>query len=253
MNDSPYEPEEYYEPLESYESQQTGPSSGGCLSGFLILPLMIICLGVMFGFAVQKLRVPDDQQSQAKVQAQVQDKIQVQTSNISVSGNSSLAPLFTPEIQYWAADLARWAAEHKLDPNLAATVMQIESCGNPDARSSAGAASLFQVMPFHFLAYENAYDPEVNALRGMNYLAKSLEQAGGNARLALAGYNGGIGVIARYESAWPAETIRYAYWGSGIYEDATKNLSESARLNEWLTAGGASLCRKARERLGIAK
>jgi soluble lytic murein transglycosylase-like protein len=169
------------------------------------------------------------------------------------AGNGALAPLFTPEIQYWSNDIVRWAADHGLDPNLAATVMQIESCGNPDARSSAGASGLFQVMPFHFVVSENAYDPDTNALRGMNYLAKSLQRSGGDARQALAGYNGGIGVIGRAESTWPAETIRYAYWGGGIYADAVQNASESARLNEWLAAGGAGLCRKARERLGISE
>lgn len=194
----------------------------------------------MLTFFVNSLKTPE---------IQAQPAAQVQTAN----GNGNLAPLFTPEVQYWSADIARWAAENGLDANLAATVMQIESCGNPDASSSAGAAGLFQVMPFHFLAFENAYDPEINALRGMNYLARSLALAGGNARLALAGYNGGIGVISRAEATWAAETIRYAYWGSGIYADASQNSSQSARLNEWLAAGGASLCKKARSRLGLTQ
>jgi soluble lytic murein transglycosylase-like protein len=168
------------------------------------------------------------------------------------TGNGALAPLFTPEIQFWSASIIRWASEHGVDPNIAATVMQIESCGNPSARSSAGASGLFQVMPFHFLSSEDAYDPDINALRGLNYLAESLQRSGGDARLALAGYNGGIGVIGRSEASWAAETIRYAYWGSGIYADALQNASTSSRLNEWLAAGGAGLCRKARERLGIS-
>jgi soluble lytic murein transglycosylase-like protein len=159
--------------------------------------------------------------------------------------------LFTPEVQFWGGSILRWATEYGVDPNLAATVMQIESCGNPSARSRAGAAGLFQVMPFHFLVYEDAYDPDTNALRGLDYLRRALERSGGDARLALAGYNGGIGVIGRSESGWPAETRRYAYWGSGIYTDAANNAAESSRLNEWLAAGGASLCRKARARLGL--
>ena len=222
------------EPTYRRESRQTDQSSG-CLSGFLIPPLIALCFGLFLALGTGGLKVPD---AQPEVHA--------------ASGTGSLASLFTPEIQFWSADITRWAAEHSVDPNLAATVMQIESCGNPGAHSSAGASGLFQVMPYHFYITENSYDPDTNALRGLSYLAKSLERSGGDARLALAGYNGGIGVIGRSESTWPAETIRYAYWGSGIYADATQNASESARLNEWLAAGGASLCRKARERLGIS-
>lgn len=172
---------------------------------------------------------------------------------VSSSGavNGGIAPLFTPEVQHWAGQITRWAEQHGLDPNLAATVMQIESCGHPEIRSSAGATGLFQVMPFHFQQYEVMSDPDTNALRGLDYLRRSLETAGGNPRLAFAGYNGGIGVISRAESAWPNETIRYAYWGSGIYADASLGLSQSQRLDEWLRAGGASLCAKARERLGL--
>jgi soluble lytic murein transglycosylase-like protein len=202
--------------------------------------LIVLCFGVVLALATSSLKTPE---------AQAQSPVASQNSG---PGNGALAPLFTPEIQFWSASIARWAAEHGVDPNIAATVMQIESCGNPSARSSAGASGLFQVMPFHFLTSEDAYDPDVNALRGLNYLAESLQRSGGDARLALAGYNGGIGVISRSEASWAAETIRYAYWGSGIYADALQNASTSSRLNEWLAAGGAGLCRKARERLGIS-
>ena len=221
------------EPTKSRKSRQTDPSSG-CLSGFLIPPLIALGFGLLLAIATGGLKTQD---FQSPVHA--------------ASGDGTLAPFFTPEIQFWAENINRWAAESGVDKNLAATVMQIESCGNPDARSSAGASGLFQVMPFHFYVYENAYDPDINAQRGMDYLAKSLERSGGDARMALAGYNGGISVIGISESAWAAETIRYAYWGSGIYADAVQNVSESPRLNEGLAAGGASLCRAARQRLGI--
>ena len=165
-------------------------------------------------------------------------------------GSGELSALFTPEIQFWAASLKRWSAANGVDVNLAATVMQIESCGNPDARSSSGAMGLFQVMPFHFLAGENGYNTETNALRGLDYLRRSLERASGDARLALAGYNGGIGVIGWAESAWPAETKRYVYWGA-MYDDAAQNATTSTRLQEWQRATGNSLCIKASQRLGI--
>lgn len=165
--------------------------------------------------------------------------------------SSGISPIFTREIQHWADDITRWAAASSLDPNLIATVMQIESCGDPRAVSSAGAKGLFQVMPFHFQFGENPYNPETNALRGMNYLSNSLTTARGNVRLALAGYNGGIGVIARGEWTWAAETIRYVYYGAPIYEDARAGFTSSLKLEEWYQKYGAGLCRQASKRLGI--
>lgn len=165
--------------------------------------------------------------------------------------SGGLAPLFTPQVQYWGTAIIRWAAEAGVDPNLAAVVMQIESCGDPRARSRAGALGLFQVMPYHFAALEDPYDPDTNARRGLAYLARSLAKAGGDPRLALAGYNGGISVIGRGEAAWKAETVRYVYWGSEIYQDALQGKTESARLQEWLSRGGASLCAQAGARLNL--
>ena len=165
--------------------------------------------------------------------------------------SSAISPIFTREIQHWGDDIARWATASSLDPNLIATVMQIESCGDPRAVSSAGAKGLFQVMPFHFEFGENPYNPETNALRGLNYLSNSLTTAHGNVRLALAGYNGGIGVIARGDWTWASETLRYVYYGTPIYEDARAGLTSSPKLIEWYQKFGVSLCKQASKRLGI--
>jgi soluble lytic murein transglycosylase-like protein len=162
-----------------------------------------------------------------------------------------ISPIFTKEVQHWANDIVRWSNAAGVDPNLAATVMQIESCGDPRATSRSGATSLFQVMPFHFQFGENPYNAETNAVRGLNYLSRSLQAAGGDARLALAGYNGGIGVIARSEWAWPSETKRYVLYGAPIYDDARNGATSSASLTEWYQKYGASLCRQAAQRLGI--
>ena len=110
---------------------------------------------------------------------------------------------------------------------------------------------LFQVMPYHFLNLEDPYDPETNAMRGLSYLARSLAAAGGDVRLALAGYNGGISVISVSESMWSEETQRYAYWGTGIYQDVRQGEVDSSRLQEWLSRGGASLCLQAHQRLSL--
>ncbi len=223
------------EPKRNRTRRQTAESSG-CLSGFLLPPLAALCVSALLAAFVAGFANPPAEPAPAHAAA--------------IPAGGMLSTLFTPEIQFWAASLKRWAAENNVDVNLAATVMQIESCGNPAARSSAGAMGLFQVMPFHFYGYENAYDPDTNAKRGLAYLRRSFEAAAGDARLALAGYNGGIGVIGRAESTWPAETRRYVYWGA-IYNDAAQNADHSARLDEWKLATGNSLCVKASQHLGI--
>ncbi len=162
-----------------------------------------------------------------------------------------LAPLFTAEVRYWTPFILRWAEEYDFDPNLVATVMQIESCGYVRARSRAGAMGLFQVMPYHFAEGEDPYDPETNARRGLNYLKRAWDHTGGDVRLTLAAYNGGFKRLQEPESWWPEETKRYVRWGVGIYQDALQGRTSSPTLEEWLDRGGWWLCQKARLSLPI--
>ena len=228
---------------------------GGCLSGFLIPPLAVVCVGFLLAFLwlgtgpVSTLAAGPGQSDANLAQVQTDQMSKLSAVNLSQAG--TISPVFRPEVQYWSAAILVWATAAGLDPNLAATVMQIESCGDPDARSRAGAMGLFQVMPFHFASGDDPYSPDTNAARGLVYLKRSLEVANGDARLALAGYNGGIGMIERSEFDWAAETQRYSYWGSGIYAEASNGATESLRLQEWIAAGGASLCRQAHSRLEI--
>jgi|SRR5271157_862906 len=206
----------------------------GCLSFYLLPPLSVLFIGIMIAIIV--LNVPAQ-------------GVPFQISAFSVSNR--LAPLFTPEVQYWSMSILRWSAISNLDPNLVATVMQIESCGDEFARSSAGAVGLFQVMPFHFASTDNPFDPGTNALRGLAYLRRVFDTANHNISWSLAAYNGGPSLIGLNEWVWPTETIRYVYWGSGIYADATQMRSSSQRLKEWLAVSGASLCRQAHRQLGL--
>lgn len=252
----------------SYTSDwQTAASTqgSGCLSGFFIPPLAVLIVGALLAFFVKGLNIPAQAKSLSPAVTIAGTSVPQSTS--AQAGNSSLAitvvdesaaipstslsPIFTPEIHYWADSIIRWSAASDLDPNLAAVVMQIESCGDPRATSRAGAMGLFQVMPYHFATGENPYAPDTNALRGLGYLKRSLGTAGGNARLALAGYNGGIGVISRGEWTWAAETVRYVKYGFPIYEDARSGVTTSAALNEWYGRYGAGLCRQAAQRIGL--
>jgi len=163
----------------------------------------------------------------------------------------TLSNVFTPEVRHWSPLIYAWAAAYNVDPNLIATVIQIESCGDPKALSSSGARGLFQVMPYHFRPGEDTFEVLTNGRRGMEYLAAGLQLADGDPGLALAGYNGGHGVINLDPAKWSSETRRYYHWGSGIYSAAAQGQSDSETMQEWLQAGGVRLCQKAAADQGI--
>lgn len=203
------------------------------MSGMLLPPLAVLLVGGLLAFLALGSSFPVGSTMPVKAAA------------------LHLSPVFTPEVQHWGQAIAVWADQAGLDPDLAATVMQIESCGDPLALSRSGAIGLFQVMPYHFVVGEDPYRPDTNALRGLDYLRRSLAAAEGDVHLALAGYNGGIGIISLPERSWPLQAQRYAYWGSGIYADAASGQVSSPRLQEWLQANGISLCLQANDRLGL--
>ncbi|KAA3642379.1 MAG: hypothetical protein DWQ07_25435 [Chloroflexi bacterium] len=232
---------------------------GGC-SALLVFPLIVAFLlvtGLLLGLGSTPLPALEAAAIQVLFEESEPKNI-VEAEVVAVSANEEstvetiIAPLFTPEVLYWQDEIIKWAEARNLDPNLVATIMQIESCGDPTALSQAGARGLFQVMPYHFAPGENAYTPHTNAERGLSYLVETLEARNGNARLALAAYNGGIRGTQGLEVFWPNETQRYVYWGANIYQDAAQGKNNSPTLQEWLGSGGASLCRQASQHLGLA-
>lgn len=250
-------PRARFQNQDEWQTAAASETGSGCLSFYLLPPLAVL---VIAGFltllalnspiSTSALMINNPGSSDPSLG--ITDPSTPLLASQSETSSSGLSPIFTPEIQYWGDNIIRWANEHSLDPNLAAVVMQIESCGDPRAVSRSGAMGLFQVMPFHFHRGENSYNPDTNALRGMNYLSRSLAEGDGNARLALAGYNGGIGVIARGEGTWAAETKRYVHYGAPIYEDARSGATSSPMLEEWYQKYGAGLCKQANRRLGIS-
>ena len=223
----------YSSPLSSSDTQATYSTPPGCLRRFLIPILAVLITSSLLVFGLSKIEI-----------------VQAESPALFVEQEPDLRPgislLFTSEVQYWEEEIIAWSEIYQLDPNLVATVMQIESCGFLLAESGAGAKGLFQVMPYHVHDGESPFQPDTNAKRGLQYLRQS-QEAGGNSRLTLAGYNGGINGATLPDEDWPKETHRYVYWGLRIYEDAENGLEHSARLDEWLSHGGASLCQKARE------
>jgi soluble lytic murein transglycosylase len=98
--------------------------------------------------------------------------------------------------------LVERAREFHLDPALLRGLVRQESGFNPTASSHAGALGLTQLQPGTAkplaksvlrVRYRRAflYDPGVNARLGAAFLRQLLDKFGGNARYALAAYNGG--------------------------------------------------------------
>lgn len=210
----------------------------------LVVAILLAILGVIAGVQLYQVGLKAITQGKTIV-SRIENHFAPQ------SGNIVLAPLFRPEVSYWEEDILRWSEAYQIEPNLLATVMQIESCGHPTVNSYAGAQGLFQVMPFHFAEEENMLDPDTNALRGANFLNQCLGWADGDVGLALACYNGGPSVLQKNPAYWDQQVHNYYKWGVPIYADALVSKPESETLNQWLAAGGQRLCDSAANEIGL--
>jgi soluble lytic murein transglycosylase-like protein len=122
--------------------------------------------------------------------------------------------------------LIRSAADHAgIDPLLFEALVGQESGFDPNARSTAGAMGLSQLMPgtAKALGVENPYDPVQNLFGGARYLAQMLARFDGDVRLALAAYNAGPGAVERHGGIPPfRETTNYVQKIMGRYEAMRK-------------------------------
>lgn len=98
------------------------------------------------------------------------------------------------------------AAAHKIDPLLVHALIREESRYNHLALSRSNAIGLMQLLPgtaygvakrlgVRLAGTERIHDPPTNIKLGTAYLASTLKRAGGNALLAVAGYNGGPNAV----------------------------------------------------------
>jgi soluble lytic murein transglycosylase-like protein len=112
-----------------------------------------------------------------------------------------------------------------VDADLIKAVIQVESGGNSNAVSGAGAKGLMQLIDStaNSLGVNNSFDPHENALGGANYLKQQLNKFGGNLHLALAAYNAGPQAVVKYNGIPPyTETIDYVKKVSGAYQSLKK-------------------------------
>src|SRR5690606_28052126 len=97
-------------------------------------------------------------------------------------------------------NIRREAARHDIDPAWVAAEIRAESVFDPNARSSANARGLMQVVPatgaaearrlgLPWRGADSLYDAETNIALGTAYLRKVLDRFGGKPYFAIAGYN----------------------------------------------------------------
>jgi hypothetical protein len=170
--------------------------------------------------------------------------------------DATLSTFFTPSVMYWEPAIYGWAGAASLNPNLVATIIQIESCGNPYVTSNAGAQGLVQVIPSNFQLGDNQLDLNTNVLTGLQVFRDCLRwsadtnfdgvaEGDPDVGVALACYNGGPSVIGRPQSQWFQESRDYYVWGTGIWAAASGGQTSSTTLDQWLQAGGSRLCASA--------
>lgn len=126
----------------------------------------------------------------------------------SESKSSSSSGKYTGQ---YSSEINKAANRYGVDPFLIAAIIQQESGFNKNARSSAGAQGLMQLMPAtaRSLGVKNAYNAEENIMGGTKYISQMIKQFG-NLETALAAYNAGPGNVNKYGGIPPfKETQNY--------------------------------------------
>lgn len=124
------------------------------------------------------------------------------------------------------------ARTYELDPALLAAVIYTESKFRADARSSAGALGLMQLLPDTAqgiavrtggdgFVVADLYDPEINVRYGSWYL-RNLMRKYGDDRLALAAYHAGQGNV----DGWRARGVDIQFPETRAYVDKVARMRE---------------------------
>jgi len=101
--------------------------------------------------------------------------------------------------------------KYGVESALIKSVIAVESNGDPQAVSPAGARGLMQLMPATAaeLGVTDPFDPAQNVMAGTRYLRQLMDRYQGDVKLALAAYNWGMGNLEKRPETLPKETREY--------------------------------------------
>ena len=111
------------------------------------------------------------------------------------------------------------AQKYAVDPKLVSAVAEVESGGDQNAVSPAGAVGVMQLMPETAAGLGvNPYDMKSNVEGGAKYLREMLDTFDGDVKKAVAAYNAGPNAVKAYGGVPPyAETQNYVTSVLDIY------------------------------------
>jgi hypothetical protein len=165
-------------------------------------------------------------------------------------------------VKRWESPIDQMASKYKIDSNLVAITMTMESGGDPKASSSAGAKGLMQITDVtakdiagKFLKQPasnyNLSDPATNIEFGTAYLAYLRDTFGdwkqgpswnSTVELVAAGYNGGPGAANRIykgEGLTDTQTVVYSRDAFNMWRERFQK--NSPTYDRWLERGGQKL------------
>jgi hypothetical protein len=144
----------------------------------------------------------------------------------------------------YKAEIKDHALDYKVNPNLVAGMIQVESGFNPYATSPVGARGLMQIMPAtgaglaqqlgdRSFTYNKLYNPGTSVKYGTYYTKQLLDKYSGNEVLATTAYNGGVSAadyLATYGSKRGLSAETSSYSGKII---RTKQIYQKLYGNWW--------------------
>jgi hypothetical protein len=189
-------------------------------------------------------------------------------SNEAIRPNSyEISTLWLPEsVKRWHVPIAKAAETYKVDPDLIAIIMTVESGGYSKARSEADAKGLMQITPTaeqdivarHLrqpLPGYDIWDPATNIEFGAAYMAYLRNEFGtpeqgpswnDTAELIAAGYNGGPGAANELDAGRglrSVETLQHSRDVLNMWRE--RHAASSPTYDRWLERGGSTLVSQA--------